>query len=119
MGEKNTAPAAPTHAYLAIHDGCCQAVVADLGDLGTADCLHETVSMGGHVERVTLDVARRALFEPWPPAPTGQSAAAPQMLAALRRLGAIRPDNWNDGDDAEAEAAWRALDAAIAAAEGR
>ena len=46
-------------------------------------------------------------------------AAAPEMLAALRLASAIRPDNWDEGSDSEQEAAWRAVDAAIAQAEGR
>lgn len=46
-------------------------------------------------------------------------AAAPAMLRALRRAWAIRPSNWDDGSDLPQADAWRAVDAAIAAAEGR
>lgn len=43
-------------------------------------------------------------------------AAAPQMLRALRRLHAIRPFNWDDGDDPELEAAWESCGDALALA---
>jgi hypothetical protein len=47
-------------------------------------------------------------------------AAGPEMLDALRLLHAnARPQNWDDDEDPEQLAAWRALDAAIAKAEGR
>jgi hypothetical protein len=45
-------------------------------------------------------------------------AAAPELLAALKAAQAIRPGNWDDDDDPDQAAAWRAVDAAIAKAEG-
>jgi hypothetical protein len=33
-------------------------------------------------------------------------AAAPDMLAALEAIFAVRPENWNDGDDLDQWAAW-------------
>jgi hypothetical protein len=41
------------------------------------------------------------------------------MLAALKAAQSVRPLNWDVGDDAASVAAWRAVEAAIAAAEGR
>lgn len=39
--------------------------------------------------------------------------AAPDMADALIALIAIRPSNWDDGEDPEQEAAWRAAEAAL------
>lgn len=43
-------------------------------------------------------------------------SAAPDMFDALQALSLIRPSNWADGEDPEQEAAWKALDAALAKA---
>lgn len=40
--------------------------------------------------------------------------ALPDLLRAAQAVQAIRPDNWDDGDDPEQAAAWRLLDAALA-----
>lgn len=40
----------------------------------------------------------------------------PALVGALRKLMAIRPFNWDDGDDPEAEAAWEAAADALTAA---
>lgn len=40
----------------------------------------------------------------------------PALVGALRKLMAIRPTNWNDGDDPEAEAAWESCADALTAA---
>lgn len=37
----------------------------------------------------------------------------PALVGALRKLMAIRPFNWDDGDDPEQEAAWEAADDAL------
>lgn len=42
--------------------------------------------------------------------------ALPALLAAAHAVREIRPGNWDDADDAEALAAWTALDAALVAA---
>lgn len=44
--------------------------------------------------------------------------ASPSLLAALKLLNAVRPFNWDDGDDPKLKAAWEAADAAMAEAEG-
>lgn len=46
------------------------------------------------------------------------AAALPEMLEALQKLSAVRPCNWEDDEDAEALAAWRSLDSALAKAKG-
>jgi len=43
---------------------------------------------------------------------------APDMLAALKAAQLIRPTNWDDEDDSDQVAAWRAVDEAVALAEG-
>lgn len=45
-------------------------------------------------------------------------AAVPDLIGAAIAVKAIRPDNWDDGDDPEQAAAWRLLDAALAKATG-
>lgn len=55
-----------THAYVGIYDGMCKAVTVDMSDKGTADFVSEVISEGGMIERVTIEIARKALFEPWP-----------------------------------------------------
>ena len=55
-----------THAYVGIYQGECKAVHVDLGDDHTVEFIAEVIRHGGHVERVPLDVARTALFQPWP-----------------------------------------------------
>ena len=42
--------------------------------------------------------------------------ALPSMLRALLLLREVRPFNWNDGDDADLEAAWEAVGDALAMA---
>lgn len=44
--------------------------------------------------------------------------ASPSLLAALKLLKQVRPDNWDDGDDPKLKAAWEAADAAMVEAEG-
>lgn len=39
--------------------------------------------------------------------------ALPKLLAAAHAVRAVRPVNWDDDEDAEQAAAWRALDAAL------
>jgi hypothetical protein len=53
-----------------------------------------------------------------PPSRACIAAAAPALFAALARLIAIRPENWDDDDDPDQVAAWRAADEAIDAANG-
>lgn len=55
-----------THAYIGIFNGICKAVCVDAKDKETAEFVSEMVSNGGSVERATIDIAREALFEPWP-----------------------------------------------------
>lgn len=43
-------------------------------------------------------------------------AAVPAIVEASRYLRAIRPSNWNDGEDSEQQDAWSKLDAAFEAA---
>lgn len=43
--------------------------------------------------------------------------AAPDILAALKGLIAVRPSNWADDDDPDQAAAWAAADVAVALAE--
>lgn len=62
-------PLAATHAYLAVYGGQCEAIQVDLCDDSTAQFVADVVNHGGYIERVPLDTARTALFEPWPPKP--------------------------------------------------
>ena len=55
-----------THAYLGIFDGECKAVCVDAGDKDTAKFVSDMVRDGGSVERVPIEIARKALFEKWP-----------------------------------------------------
>ncbi len=52
-----------------------------------------------------------------PPGDTPVTRAAPQLLSALRGLQAVRPANWEDDEDPDQVAAWRAADAAVALAD--
>lgn len=56
----------------------------------------------------------KAIHRPQRDANARLIAAAPNMRAALETVSAVRPDNWEDGDDPEQVAAWRAVDAALA-----
>ncbi|WGM45270.1 hypothetical protein KOAAANKH_00131 [Brevundimonas sp. NIBR10] len=60
----------------------------------------------------------KAAMECDPPIDTGDGPirAALPMLSALRGLIAIRPANWDDDEDPDQVAAWRAADTAIALA---
>lgn len=60
----------------------------------------------------------RAAMGSEPPKDSAITRAAPAMLDALRGLIAVRPGNWEDDDDADLTAAYRAADAAVALAEG-
>ena len=55
------------YAYLGIRGGRCRAVTADTGDKRTADDVADFMRVGCTIERVAIEVARKALFEPWPP----------------------------------------------------
>ncbi|QNQ09292.1 hypothetical protein [Sphingomonas alpina] len=44
--------------------------------------------------------------------------ARPSVVAALNQISAVRPSNWEDDDDPDQLAAWRAVDAALAACKG-
>jgi|HubBroStandDraft_4_1064222.scaffolds.fasta_scaffold98196_3 hypothetical protein len=55
-----------SHAYIAIFDGTCQAVCVDCGDKGTAEFVSRMIREGGTIERVPMEIARKALLEPWP-----------------------------------------------------
>jgi hypothetical protein len=54
------------HAYLGIFDGIVQVIRVDTGCTETAKAVSEIIKNGGTIERVTLEVAKRALFEKWP-----------------------------------------------------
>lgn len=60
----------------------------------------------------------RAAMECDPPLDGPATWAALPMLSALRGLMTVRPSNWEDDEDPDQVAAWRAADAAIALAEG-
>lgn len=55
-----------THAYIAILNGKCEAAAVDTGDARTARDVSSFNVRGCTIERVTIEVARRALFEIWP-----------------------------------------------------
>lgn len=57
---------ARTHAYIGIKDGQCQAATVDTGDARVAHDVAKFIRQGCVVECVTIEVARTALFEPWP-----------------------------------------------------
>lgn len=52
--------------YLGVFGGIVQVVAVDLGDEATAAAVSDIVREGGTIERVSLGVGRRALFEEWP-----------------------------------------------------
>jgi hypothetical protein len=43
----------------------------------------------------------------------------PTLVAALKAISAVRPSNWDDGEDIEHEQAWREVDEALAQAKAR
>ena len=59
----------------------------------------------------------REAFGQEPPVDGPAVRAAHATLAALKGLVAVRPTNWDDVEDPESAAAWRAADVAIAQAE--
>lgn len=61
----------------------------------------------------------RAAMECEPPLDGPIVRAAHEMQHALRGLIAIRPENWNDDEDPDQAAAWKAAEAAVALSEGR
>lgn len=54
-------------AYLAIHDGECTGICAEHPEDILQAFIVATIVSGGRIERVPLDVARTALYQPWPP----------------------------------------------------
>ncbi len=53
------------------------------------------------------------------PNPEEVRLAAPAMLEALKQVWLVRPINWDDDDDPDQAAAWRAVESSIKQAEGR
>lgn len=60
----------------------------------------------------------RVAMKSEPPKDSAITRAAPAMLDALRGLIAVRPRDWNEGDDPILTAAWRYAEAVVAHAEG-
>lgn len=78
-----------------------------------SDLVHAEVFAEGdliEIEAASLRMALRSV--------TAKMSVAADMCAALKGIQAIRPFNWDDGDDPRLQAAYAAVDAAIVRAEG-
>lgn len=99
-GAASLRDAAPTQfAYLSIHDGVCTDICAFTDQEMLLKFISLAVRSGGHIERVPLEVARGALYQPWPPvadvAPTpspdlGQKGSLDTINAVVGVAQAIR-----------------------------